>query len=190
MTESMMKTFLLRLFIVSFSAFLVWQSIQLTQSIIDNVYPLSFRDIVIDSVLMNLFITGVFLVGYALPVHRLLPDSYYRISRAKSFSKVCRILKVEQYRGIIRFAFWRPRHNKKHFFNGTRSGLVLFEINTRISESGHLFAFLILLPLSLYIASAVDIRLAVSITLINVLFNFYPLILQRYHRLRLRNTMT
>jgi hypothetical protein len=76
---------------------------------------------------------------------------------------------------------------KKHFFNGSRSGLGLFVINTRISESGHMFAFLILLVLSLYIASTVDIRLAAAITLINVFFNFYPLVLQRYHRLRLKN---
>jgi hypothetical protein len=189
MTLVSTKAIVQKLLLVSFSAFLIWQSIQLVRNIAQGTHSTTLGDIVGQAILLNLFITGIFLVGYALPLHRLFPDSYFRSVGSKAFSSACSILKMELFRKMLRLTFWSPRNNRKHFFNGRRSGLAQFEMNTRISESSHVLAFAIITTVSFYIAFVADINLAVIATLINVVFNFYPAMLQRYHRSRLQMMM-
>ena len=189
MTLVSTKAIVQKLLLVSFSAFLIWQSIQLVHNIAQGTHPTTLSDILTQAILLNLFITGIFLVGYALPLHRLLPDSYYRSVGSKAFSAACSILKMELFRKMLRLTFWGPRNNRKHFFNGKKSGLAQFEMNTRISESSHVLAFAIITTVSFYLAAVANINLAIIATLINVVFNFYPAMLQRYHRSRLQIMM-
>ena len=178
-----------KLLLVSFSAFLIWQSIQLVRNIAQGTHPTTLSDILTQAILLNLFITGIFLVGYALPLHRLLPDSYYRSVGSKAFLAACSILKMELFRRMLRLTFWGPRNNRKHFFNGKKSGLAQFEMNTRISESSHVVAFAIITTVSFYLAAVANINLAIIAIVINVIFNLYPAMLQRYHRSRLQILM-
>ena len=186
MTRIFLKAIIQKFLLVSFSGFFIWQSIQLVRNIAQATHSTTLGDIFIQAILLNLFITGIFLIGYALPLHRLLPTSYYRSVGSQAFVAVCAILQIKLFRKIMRLTFWRPRNNKKHFFNGRRSGLNQFERNTRISESGHAFAFVTITVASFYIAFVANIHLAIIVTLINVIFNFYPALLQRYHRSRLQ----
>jgi ABC-type multidrug transport system fused ATPase/permease subunit len=189
MTLVSAKAIVQKCLLVSFSAFLIWQSIQLVRNIAQGTHSTTLGDILAQAILLNLFITGIFLVGYALPLHRLLPDSYYRSVGSKAFSSACSILKMELFRKMLRLTFWGPRNNRKHFFNGRKSGLAQFEMNTRISESSHVLAFAIITTVSFYLAAVAKINLAIIATLINVVFNFYPAMLQRYHRSRLQIIM-
>ena len=171
---------------VSFSIFLIWQSIQWTSNIIQRTDLNNIGDIVIHAILLNLFITGIFLVGYTVPLNKLLPNSYYTSVESRSFAALCAILKIDLFRKIMRLTFWSPRNNKKHFFNGRKSGLNEFERNTRISESSHTFAFVIIMVVSLFISFVGSSYLVITVTLINIIVNFYPAILQRFHRMRLQ----
>jgi ABC-type multidrug transport system fused ATPase/permease subunit len=189
MTLVSAKAIVQKCLLVSFSAFLIWQSIQLVGNIAQGDHSTTLGDILAQAILLNLFITGIFLVGYALPLHRLLPDSYYRSVGSKAFSSACSILKMELFRKMLRLTFWGPRNNRKHFFNGRKSGLAQFEMNTRISESSHILAFAIITTVSFYLAAVANNNLAIIATLINVVFNFYPAMLQRYHRSRLQIMM-
>ena len=189
MTLVSAKAVVQKCLLVSFSAFLIWQSIQLVCNIAEVTHATTLGDILAQAILLNLFITGIFLVGYALPLHRLLPDSYYRSVGSKAFSSACSILKMEIFRKMLRLTFWGPRNNRKHFFNGRKSGLAQFEMNTRISESSHVLAFASITTVSFYLAAVANINLAIIATLINVVFNFYPAMLQRYHRSRLQIMM-
>ncbi len=143
-------------------------------------------DLAIQSLLLNLFITGIFLVGYALPLNKLFPDSYYRSVEARWFAVICTLLQIQLFRKAMRATFWNARNNKKHFFNGTRNGLAQFERNTRISESSHTLAFLCVFTVSFYLGFVGNTQLAIPAILVNVIFNFYPAVLQRYHRMRLQ----
>jgi len=186
MIRKSVQSFVQKLLLVSFSAFLIWQSIQLVSNIVQYAHPTTLWDIVTQSVLLNLFITGIFLVGYALPLYRLLPASYYISVESQWFATTCAFLRIELFRKIMRLTFWNSRNNKRHFFDGTRAGLTQFENNTRISESSHSFAFVSIVVVSFYIGVVADIHIALIATLIDVIVNFYPAMLQRYHRLRLQ----
>jgi hypothetical protein len=124
-----------------------------------------------------------------LPLYRLFPDSYYRSVESQWFATTCGILQIKLFRKIMRLTFWNAHNSRKHFFNGTRNGLAQFERNTRISESSHSFAFVCIVAMSFYLGFVGNLHLAITATLINVIFNFYPAVLQRYHRLRLQTMM-
>jgi len=184
------KTIIQKLLLVVFSIFLIWQSTQLVSNIAQRTNPGTLGEILLQSIFLNLFITGIFLIGYALPLHKLIPSSYYNAVKSKSFASACAILKIDLFQKFLRLTFWTSRNNKKHFFNGRRSGLIQFELNTRISESGHTFAFVAVLVVLFYIGIVSNIQLAIVSILINIIFNFYPAMLQRYNRARLQSVMT
>ena len=80
--------------------------------------------------------------------------------------------------------YWGKDKNRKKYFNGSRAGLQNFIFQANQSEFGHLMAFsaiflvtLLLLYKSLFIAAFIT-------TVINIIGNLYPVILQRYHRVR------
>jgi len=183
------KALVQKLLLILLSAFLIWQSIQLVSNIAQRTHSTTLGDLAIQSILLNLFITGIFLIGYALPLNRLFPDSYYKSVESQWFARTCGILQIKLFRKIMRLTFWNARNSRKHFFNGTRNGLAEFERNTRISESSHTFAFVCIVAVSFYLGLVGNLHLAIIATLINVIFNFYPAVLQRYHRLRLQTMM-
>ena len=121
------KAFIQKFLLFPFAAFLIWQSIQLIHDISQSTEGTSLGNVVVRSILLNVFITGIFLVGYALPLYRLLPASYYTSVESKLLARSCAFLQIELFRKILRLTFWTPRNNKKHFFNGKRNGFNQFE---------------------------------------------------------------
>ncbi len=79
--------------------------------------------------------------------------------------------------------FYRRTNNKK-YFNGTKAGIYEFEYNTRQSEFGHLIAFILIELLSTILFFSGHSLIFLWIQPINILLNFYPIILQRTHRIK------
>ena len=168
-----------------FAVFLIWQSIQLFDRIIFSSKSGSFPDLIVNAVLINLFITGIFTIVYSFPIYKILPEPYYKIRHPKQLVFLNKLFKIEIFRTLLRSTIWSKQSNKKHFFNGTRNGFIIFEENTRKSEFGHFVPFIIIIFMTIYVGIFNDLNKAIWILLINILFNFYPFILQRFHRMRL-----
>ncbi len=97
------------------------------------------------------------------------------------------MLRVEVFRKFLMFFFWGKEKNRKKYFNGTRSGIQNFVYQTKQSEFGHLAALIAIGVLSIILVSHEYYLMAVLATGINFIGNFYPVILQRHHRMRLGN---
>lgn len=169
---------------IVFSIFLIWQ----TQVLLENLSinrTTSFSQSLLDGILLNLFVTGIFTIVYSFPFYKLLPERYYRINNPIMFKSFCNLIKVEYFKKILMITFWRKNQNKKYFFNGTRNGFAEFKINTMKSEFGHFLGFIVVIILTIYIGIKIYLVTALTAFIINIIFNFYPFILQRYHRLRL-----
>jgi hypothetical protein len=76
-------------------------------------------------------------------------------------------------------------NDKKYFFSGYRNGFDDLEITTMKSEFGHFFGFCVVMILTVLIGFKAHYTIAVLIFIVNLFFNFYPFMLQRFHRLRL-----
>lgn len=178
-----------------FSAFLAFQSVKLVNVfILNSPSEFSLLFVFVLAFLLNLFITGVFaFIGFVYPTNKILPNSYYKIKNPKTLSKLYNLIGVEYFKMFLLITFWGKEKNQKKYFNGTKSGLINFDFQTRQSEFGHLGAFVVILFVSFVLLSKGHITAFLITSVINVLSNFYPIILQRKHRIqieRLTNRVT
>jgi hypothetical protein len=138
------------------------------------------------SFLLNLFITGIFaFMGFAYKTNRLLPENFYRIKNKELTSKLYNILHVEYFKKFLLLLFWGKQKNRQKYFDGSKSGLENLDYQTRQSEFGHLAA-LVMIQLSVV---AIFIKghylIAIFTTALNFISNFYPVLLQRNHRIQI-----
>ena len=146
----------------------------------------SILEILTISFLLTLFITGIFaFIGFAYPTNRLLAASYYKIKNPKLIEYLYKILGLKYFRAILLITFWGKKKNRKKYFNGTKKGLANFIYQTKQSEFGHLGACVVIIIVSFILLVHGYIFLVIITTLINILGNVYPVILQRSHRMRI-----
>jgi hypothetical protein len=138
------------------------------------------------SFLLNLFITGIFaFMGFAYKTNRLLPENFYRIKNKELTSKLYNILHVEYFKKFLLLLFWGKQKNRQKYFDGSKSGLENLDYQTRQSEFGHLAA-LVMIQLSvvtMFIKG--HYLIAILTTALNFISNFYPVLLQRNHRIQI-----
>ena len=166
--------------------FLGYQSIRLTQFIIELDIK-SIWLILLLSWMLSLFITGFFaLFGFALPTQRLLTNQYYYISNPKKLNAVYRFLQVNLFRNLLLLTLWRSKKMQKGHFSGVKAGLDQLELQSKKSEFGHVVPFVITVAISLYLVVIDKGLFAICISVFNLVGNLYPVLLQRHHRMRLQ----
>lgn len=168
------------------SLFLISQSFKITQLIIE----LSITSIGLSiflAWLLTLFITGIFaLSGFALPTQVLLPENYYFISAPKNLSLIYKLLKVEIFRKLLLATLWKSQKMRKGHFSGGKLGLKQLILQSRKSEFGHILPFIVISFTCIYLIIEGEILISIIALIINVVGNLYPVILQRYHRMRVQ----
>ena len=167
------------------SIFLVIQSYKLL-TIIDNFEIESFGLVIFLAWLLNMFITGIFAFsGFAFPTQKLLPKSYYKIYHPEKLKKIYKILRIDLFRQMLLATLWKSKKQRGKYFNGKRNGIPNLIEQSMKSEFGHLIPFVIIIFVSVYFVVLGLIKLGVFSLLINFIGNFYPIILQRHHRMRI-----
>lgn len=170
-----------------FSLFLVFRTIELIKNLsTSNPNDFSFLEFLVISFLLTLFITGVFaFLGFAYPTSKFLPDDYYKIKNPKRLNQLYKILGVKYFRIFLLLIFWGRNKNRQKYFDGNRKGLLNFIYQAKQSEFGHLSALVSILIVSVYLLVHGYTLLSTVITLLNIIGNLYPVLLQRYHRIRI-----
>lgn len=174
-----------RIFYIGMSIFLIFQSDKLVLAL------LAFENLSIGiqigaAFLINLFITGIFaFAGFALPTEKLMPASYYKIHQPKQVKSWYQKSGTATFRKFLLVTVWRDKEFQKTFFDGTIDGIQTFETQTKKSEFGHLIPFICITVLCVFFIKTKMWILIFVTMLINIIFNFYPIILQRHHRMRL-----
>lgn len=97
---------------------------------------------------------------------------------------------VHHFRLVLLFAFWGKAKNRKKYFDGSRTGISNFIYQTRQSEFGHLISFVSIALISAYLLARQHFLLVLFTAIINIVGNLYPVILQRYHRMRIERLNT
>lgn len=175
-----------RVFLIGLSCLMVY----ISYSLIDFTFKFKSDALTIDifmAIFINICITEIFAFsGFALPTYQLLPKSYYVINNSRSLKNYYHNLKVNWFHTFLLGTFWKKQEQRKKFFNGKRSNLDHFIIETKKAEFGHLIPFILINLLAIVYIAMQLYFLAIFTVTINVIFNFYPIILQRYHRMRIQ----
>lgn len=168
------------------SIFLVFQSFGLLSGV-DYYTDIGFWTAILLAWVINMFVTGIFaFAGFALPTHRLLPTRYYQVANPDQLKWFYQVFGVERFRKLLLVTLWRNKAQQQRYFNGRPDGLKHLEEQSQKAEFGHLLPFLILTVVSIYIIFFVQPVLGVLCLGINLMGNFYPVLLQRHHRMRLQ----
>ena len=132
----------------------------------------SLLAIIVSAVALNLLITGVVaFLGFVYPTSRILCNNYYQIKNPKILNLWYKWLGVEFFRLFLLKTFYRKKDNK-NYFNGTKSGLSLFDYNTKQSEFGHLIALTLVFALSLVLLFEGHKYVFIWMQPMNILLNF------------------
>lgn len=167
------------------SLFLIWQSYKLLWSIHEFTTD-SWLAIIFVAWVLNMFITGIFAFsGFAFSTQKLLPKSYYKIANPKRLKKTYKAFKVDLFRTMLLATIWRSQAQQKKYFNGKKDGIANLEEQAEKSEFGHLIPFILLCFVSIYLLAIGLIKLGVFTLLLNFMGNWYPILLQRHHRMRI-----
>lgn len=174
-----------RFVFVSFSIFLIYMSYD-TIGALARVDSIEWPWIIFAAWVINMLVTGIFAIsGFVLPTQRLLPASYYAIHQPKRLLKCFRLFRVEIFQKFLLATLWRSKQQNKTYFNGTAAGMTHLEVQSQKSEFGLLIRFLLLIFISTFFVLQGKTALGVSTLIINILGNFYPILLQRHHRWRI-----
>lgn len=170
-----------------FSLFLLYRSIMLLkQLMVANPQDYSRTETFIISFLLTLFITGIFAItGFAYPTSSLLPANYYKVKNPVKTNQLYNALGVKYFKVLLLIFFWSSKRNRTKYFDGTRNGMQNFIYQTKQSEFGHLGAFVVIFIVSIVLILHHYYLLVAIATVINIIANLYPIILQRHHRYRI-----
>ncbi len=146
-------------------------------------FEFSLLAIIVSAIAFNLLATGAFaFLGFIYPTSKILPNTYYQIKNSERLKLIYKWLGVKYFKYLLLFTFYRKEDNKK-YFNGSKSGIFLFNFDTKQSEFGHLLAFISILILSLILLYEGHKSVFIWMQPINIFLNLYPIILQRNHRI-------
>ena len=170
-----------------FSVFLFYRTIDLMNSLLSsNPTNFGFSESLAVAFLLPLFITGVFAFpSFAYATNKLIGSKYYKLKYPDTLNRIYNILGVKYFRIFLLIVFWGRGKSKKKYFNGTRKGLQNFVYQSKQSEFGHLSAFVSILCISIVLLTQGYFILIGMVTVINIFGNLYPIILQRFHRIRI-----
>ena len=124
-----------------------------------------------------------FFYFHAFPTHRISP-SYYRKKKIESL-EFYRTLGVEFFRNrLINSPF--KKLNQRVYLKGRKDYIAVFLEETKRSETSHLIGLLIGLFFHLvFILNNAVIAFSCSV-FFNLVMNFYPILLQRFNRIKIR----
>lgn len=169
------------------SIFLVFQSYYLVVALVHSTENnFSVFEIGIIGFTLNLFITGIFAFpGFVFPTNKILGTNYYQIKHPNAVRIVYNVLRIDIFRKLLLFFIWGRGKNRAKYFNGTRKGLANFSYQSKQSEFGHLMALICVAIATGILVIDGYYKIALSTSVVNLFGNFYPVVLQRYHRIRI-----
>lgn len=140
---------------------------------------------------INMTLVGAFaFMGFTFPTEKLMPAVYYEIHRPHLLRRVYQFFRVDLFRKILLKTLWRSKKQRAKFFNKKRDGINQLITQSQKAEFGHFIPMIILLFGAIVLVFVGAPKLACCITLFNFIGNFYPVLLQRYHRLRVKVLQT
>ena len=78
--------------------------------------------------------------------------------------------------------FYNKKKIKETYFNTDSQGITAFANQTKQDEFGHIVPFVLITLYATYLLISKNYVLSISIIVSNIVFNLYPVLMQRHHR--------
>ncbi|MEO7214061.1 hypothetical protein [Mucilaginibacter sp.] len=114
-----------------------------------------------------------------------LVSRYYDEQTWERGGKIYQSLGVNFYRKLLVWIGWEKLNKKSNPVEKNTEALIHLHNRTKKSELGHLLILIIVLGFNIFVAFKFGILQSLWLLGLNILFNLYPILLQRYNRPRI-----
>jgi hypothetical protein len=91
-------------------------------------------------------------------------------------------LGVRYFSKAVVAIFYNKKKIKETYFNTDSQGITAFANQTKQDEFGHIVPFVLITLYAIYLLISKNYVLSISIIVSNIVFNLYPVLMQRHHR--------
>lgn len=118
-----------------------------------------------------------------------LTSSYYTSKAWERKGRCYEYFGIHLFRKSLVLIGWEKLNKKTNPIEKNAKALQHNLFNTKKAEFGHLIIFLIVLVVSVIVIVTSGLRSAMWLIALNILFNLYPVLLQRYNRPRIERAL-
>lgn len=116
-------------------------------------------------------------------------SDYYLEKTWEKKGKIYEAFGINLFRKLLVIVGWEKLNKKANPVDKNLQALVHLEYRTKQSELGHIIIFFIVLAFTIYVGITFGIKETLSLLILNILLNVYPVLLQRYNRPRLQRAI-
>lgn len=116
-------------------------------------------------------------------------SDYYLEKSWEKKGKIYEAFGINWFRKLLVIIGWEKLNKKANPVEKNIQALIHLEYRTKQSELGHIIIFFIVLAFTIYVAVTFGIKETLSLIILNILLNVYPVLLQRYNRPRLQRAI-
>ncbi|MCI9844862.1 hypothetical protein [Flavobacterium pectinovorum] len=116
-------------------------------------------------------------------------SGYYKTKDWENKGKIYETFGINLFRKLLVLVGWEKLNKKANPVKNDLESLIHLEYRTKQSELGHLIIFFIVLGFTIYVALKFTFAKSLWLLVLNVIFNLYPILLQRYNRPRLQRAL-
>ena len=113
-----------------------------------------------------------------------LTSRYFSIKAWEQEGKIYHYFGIHIFRKLLVYTGWEKLNKAVNPVNKNLKSLEHLELGTRKSEFFHLMIFIIVMGFTIYVGINDGFVQSLWLLVLNLLLNFYPVILQRYNRPR------
>ena len=118
-----------------------------------------------------------------------LTSSYYNEKGWERKGKIYEYVGIGFFRKILVWIGWEKLNKKSAPVEKNTEALMNLNYQTKKSELGHLIILIIVLGFNVFVAFKFGVLKSLSLLILNVLLNLYPIFLQRYNRPRIQRAI-
>ncbi|SHF23448.1 glycosyl-4,4'-diaponeurosporenoate acyltransferase CrtO family protein [Pedobacter caeni] len=135
------------------------------------------------------FMLMLFVVFFTEALKSPLSSSYYNEKEWEQKGKIYEHLGISVFRKLLVWIGWEKIIRKSNPIEKNTKALVNLYYTTKKSELDHLIIFFIVLGFNVFVAFKFGVLKSLSLFILNVLLNLYPIFLQRYNRPRIERAV-
>ncbi len=114
-----------------------------------------------------------------------LTSSYYLEKAWEQKGKIYESFGINLFRKLLVWIGWEKLNKKANPIEKNTKALMHLHYRTKQSELGHILVFIIVFGFTIYSVFKFGVLQSLWLLILNILLNFYPILLQRYNRPRI-----
>lgn len=135
------------------------------------------------------FLLMLFVVFFTDALKSPLASPYYNEKGWEQRGKIYEHLGINFFRKLLVWIGWEKVIRKTSPIEKNTNAFMNLYYRTKKSELDHLIILVIVLGFNIFVAFKFGLIKSLSLLILNILFNLYPIFLQRYNRPRIKRAL-